>query len=315
MQIMLASLAMSGINHNRIKLSQLRALVAVSEQGNFSEAALELGISQSAVSHAIATLEAELGVSLLARGRHGAHLTPAGEGVITYAQQTLQLLERMVEEANCHKGLQGGRVRIAAFRSIATHWLPKIVAQFCSHFPLIKVSLTEYSDYKDIEQALRDGRSDIGFMEIPPTDEFDTWEILRDEYVALLPPTAKLKNLQVSWQQLADYPIIADIPGTGCALKVYNYLQKSDLPLKIAYEIKEDSTRVRMVAQGLGAAILPRLAAQPIPPEVKVCHLTIPLERVIEAVVLADAFLPPAVFAFLDMVKESNLEQFYESLK
>lgn len=297
---------MNGISPHRIKLSQLRALVAVARYGNFSEAALQLEISQSAVSHAIATLEKELGVCLFARGRQGAYLTTTGEGVISYAQEVLKLLDGMVEEANSHKGLEGGRVRIAAFRSIATHVLPAIVAQFRCDFPLITVAITEYSDYRDIEQALREGRADIGFMEIIASEQFESWEIFRDDYVALLPPTAKLHSNQLNWQQLAAYPLIADVPGTGCHLKVYNYLQISDLPLKIAYEIKEDSTRVQMVAQGLGAAVLPRLAAHPIPTEVQVCRLPVPLERIIGATILADALLHPAVFAFLDMVKNNS---------
>jgi hypothetical protein len=70
---------MDQLSSSRIKLSQLRALVAVAECGNFSEAALHLEVSQSAVSHAIATLEDELGVVLFTRGRHGATLTPIGE--------------------------------------------------------------------------------------------------------------------------------------------------------------------------------------------------------------------------------------------
>lgn len=64
------------MNPGKIKLSQLRALVAIADCGNFSEAALELDLSQSTISHAIATLEEELGVTLLQRGRHGARLTP-----------------------------------------------------------------------------------------------------------------------------------------------------------------------------------------------------------------------------------------------
>lgn len=62
-----------------MKLSQLLAVVAVADNGNFSEAALELNLSQPAVSHAIATLEDSLGVQLFLRGRHGAVATPAGE--------------------------------------------------------------------------------------------------------------------------------------------------------------------------------------------------------------------------------------------
>jgi DNA-binding transcriptional LysR family regulator len=62
-----------------MKLSQIQALVAVAARKNFSEAALDLNLSQPAISHAIATLEEELGVPLFARGRRGAVLTPAGD--------------------------------------------------------------------------------------------------------------------------------------------------------------------------------------------------------------------------------------------
>lgn len=298
---------MNGINQNRIKLSQLRTLVVVAEHGNFSEAALHLEISQSAVSHAIATLEEELGVPLLARGRHGANLTPAGEGVSSYARQVLQLLDGMVEEANSHKGLKGGQVRVGAFRSVATHVLPELVVQFRSGFPDIAVTLIEYFDALEVERDLRAGKIDVGFLDLPNSEEFETCEILRDEYVALLPPTAKVSCPQLTWKQLASYPLIFETPGNAGYVRLRNYLQSCGISLPIAYEIREDSTRVRMVAQGLGAAILFRLAALPIPPEVKVCHLPVPLERIVGAAVLADALHPPAVFAFLEMLKETRL--------
>lgn len=89
-----------------MKISQLRAVVAVAERGNFSEAALELQLTQPAVSHAIATLEEELGILLFARGRHGAALTPAGERILHHIRQVMQHLEMMQQEANLHKGLR-----------------------------------------------------------------------------------------------------------------------------------------------------------------------------------------------------------------
>ncbi len=295
---------MDEININQIKLSQLRALVAVAEYGNFSEAALHLELSQSAVSHAIASLESELGVLLLSRGRHGAHLTPVGKRVIGHAHQVQQQLKEMVKEANLEKGLHGGSVRIATFRSVATHVLPAVIAQFRTHFPKISVSITEHDEINSLEQALRQGYVDIGLTELPAGNEFETWEILRDEYVALLPPTSKLRSGKLSWQQLATYPLIVYSQGY-CATRVRKYLMASELPLNFAYEVREDSTIVSMVLQGLGAAILPRLAAEPIPTEVQVCSLAVPLERVIGAAVLANALLTPAVFAFLDTLKET----------
>jgi len=174
---------MNEINSSRIKISQLRALFAVAEYGNFSEAALHLELSQSAVSHAIASLEDELGVLLLSRGRHGANLTPVGERVIDYARQVLQLLGAMVKEANLEKGLHGGSVRIACFRSVGTHVLPAVIAQFRRRFPEIAVTINEHSDYLGVEEALREGRADIGFTILPAGSEFEIWEILRDEFI------------------------------------------------------------------------------------------------------------------------------------
>jgi len=294
---------MNGIRQNQIKLSQLRALVAVADYSNFSEAALQLELSQSAISHAIASLEDELGVVLLSRGRHGAHPTPVGERVIKHARQVLQLLEAMEKEADLEKGLHGGSVRIASFRSVATHVLPGVIASFRSHFPEINVTIIEHFDHIGVEQALREGRADIGFTHIPASDEFETWQILQDEYVVLLPPTPKLRDTQLEWEQLATYPLIFPSANDTCFVLLRNHLLASGFPFKVAYEVNEDSTIVSMVVQGLGAAILPRLAAEPIPAGVQVYSLPVPLERVIGAAVLANALQTPAVFAFLDILK------------
>ncbi|MEM9511675.1 MAG: LysR substrate-binding domain-containing protein, partial [Cyanobacteria bacterium P01_E01_bin.48] len=73
--------------------------------------------------------------------------------------------------------------------------------------------------------------------------------------------------------------------------------------LQVGYRVKEDSTIVSLVAQGLGAAVMPRLAAHPIPDNVCVCQLPTPLERIIVAAVPKDALQGPAVFAFLDALR------------
>lgn len=108
---------------SQLKLSQLQVLIAVADYGSFSEAALQLQLSQSAVSYAITTLEEELGISLFSRGRYGAHLTPVGEQIVDRARQMLYLMADIVKQANLAKGLQGGLVRISAFRSARTHIL------------------------------------------------------------------------------------------------------------------------------------------------------------------------------------------------
>jgi DNA-binding transcriptional LysR family regulator len=293
---------MKEINTRRMRLSQIQALIAVANCANFSEAALQLELSQSAVSHAIATLETELGVQLFHRGRHGAQLTPVGERILIHGLQIVRSLEHMVKEADLEKGLQGGQVRIVSFRSVATHILPRIIAKFRDRFPKIAVSITEVYYTQAVEEALRSGKADIGFVSLPISDEFETREILRDNYLVLLPPNAKCKNAKITWEELANYPLILQPPETACSIPLRKYLATSPCPLNIAYELSEDSTIVSMVLQGLGAAILPRLAAEPIPAQVKICSLPADFQRVIGVAILRDGLLIPAVFAFLDLV-------------
>ena len=152
---------------------------------------------------------------------------------------------------------------------------------------------------------MRSGKADIGFVSLPISDEFETREILRDKYVVLLPPTAKVSSAKITWEALAAFPLILQPPEAVCSIPLRKYLMTSEFPLNIAYELSEDSTIVSMVMQGLGAAILPRLAAEPIPAEVKICSLPVHFERVIGVAVLRDALLIPAVFAFLDLVTKN----------
>lgn len=293
---------MSAIDPYKLKISQLRILVTVADYQNFSEAALHLDISQSAVSHAIATLETQLGVILFHRGRNGANLTNVGEKLILPAREILSLLEKMATEANRAKGLKGGNVRLVSFRSAATHILPALISQFGDRFPLIKVSVTEVDEDIEIENLLRLGKADIGLIHIPCSENLETWEIQQDEYIVLLPNSLNLNQTKITWQQLAAHPLIISSIGS-CSTKVRKYLERSPKPLNIAYEMREDSTMVSMAIQGLGAAILPKLAAQPIPPELKAYSLPVPLERIIKAAIIKDALHTPAVFAFMDTLR------------
>lgn len=291
----------------------LRILLMVVECGSFSTAALRLNISQSAVSRAIAALEDELGVSLLTRGRFGAYPTQIGERVLIHAHAMLQSRDRIDYEVNMARGLQGGRVRIASFRSVATHVLPLHIARFRKRFPTIEVSLME-ADPIAVEQALREGQVDLGLVPLPRTEEFDTWEIARDEFVVLLPAAAGPAPNRLSWEELSTYAFIL-YNYAECTSVVRDHWAKAGQALKVAYEVKEDSTIVSMVAQGLGAAILPRLAAMPIPAGVQVRSLPIPLERVIGAAVLSNVLHPPAVFAFVDVLRGVGLFATGEGLK
>jgi len=291
-----------------LKLSHLQMLVAVADCGSFSEAAAVLQLSQSAVSYAIAALENELGVILLARGRHGAHPTPVGEQIVQRSRRVIDLLNDITQQANLSKGLQGGYVRIAAFRSAASHILPEVIAEFCRRYPAIAVNIAEYDDRPEVEESLRRGHSDIGITYLPADPGLETWELMRDEFVVLVPPTLPCEDEVLSWPTLKKHPLIMAPVGDFCDAMVYDHCQAHGVALHPTYQVRSDATIVNMVAKGLGITISPRLATEPIPAGARVFSLPVPLFRVISVATVEGALLTPAAFTFLDVLREMGCE-------
>lgn len=289
---------------SQLKLSQLRTLVAVADAGSFSEAALALETSQSAVSYAISTLEEELGVVLLARGRYGAQLTPVGAEIVERSRQMLLLQQDIIQQANLAKGLAGGHLRVSTFRSPGTHILPDVLLEYCRRYPAIAVEIREYGDRTEVEDDLRKGRSDVGITYLPVSAEFKVWELMRDEFVVLFPPGVELGSARLGWPDLTRYPLIMPPKGCDCDALVDAHCAQHGVTLRPTYQIHSDATIINMVAKGLGATISPRLAAEPIPANVGVYSLPVPFFRVISAAVLAEALLPPAAFAFLELLRK-----------
>lgn len=288
----------------KLKLSQLRALLAIAEYGNFSEAALQLNVTQSTVSHAIATLENELGVIVFHRGRHGAQLTPIGQQLVEDAQQIKRLLERIVSTADQEKGLKGGTVRIAAFRSIATHVLPEAIAHLHQVHPTIHISLLEVDELYQLKQALVQGQVDMCVAEVLIGEAFETIHLLDDDYIALLPPQYGLRDAQLSIADLQTYPLICS-SHDSCSARIYEQLKQLDSNLQVTYQIRHDSSITGMVQQGLGIGLMTELASRPLPDGVRVCRLPFSVSRPIGASLLKDALHSPAVYAFLDALRET----------
>jgi DNA-binding transcriptional LysR family regulator len=300
---MFQEVRMAEINSSRIKISQLRALVTIAATGSFSDAALHLDLSQSAVSHAIATLEEELGVQLLNRSRQGAVLTLVGQEITAEAQSILDSLDAIVHRAQLSKGLGSGQVRVACFRSVATHLLPAVIEKFRQQYPGISVSIDEFNHFHHIEDSLRQGKADIGFSYLPTSPEFTALELMVDPYVILMPPGEPYHQKSLTWEQLAQYSLIQTPVGDGCRYNIERYFQQHQQHLRFAYDVREDSTIISMVKSGLGITIIARLAAEPIPEDLVVAELPEPFARRIAVLTFSEALHLPAVYAFLDTIK------------
>ena len=293
-----------------MKLSQIRSFVAVARCGKFSQAAMELDLTQPTVSHAIASLENDLGVQLLFRSQKGVNLTPIGESVLAHCDRILKSVEDIKQEANRYKSLEVGKVRISAFRGAASQLLPKIKANFKAKYPQIEIKITEEKDCPQVEQMVWSGKADLGFTILPTAKELETIEVLRDNYIILLPPKTKfsLVNMsKISWTELLALPIISYPNQNTCFRQIQDYFEAENYQFQPSEQVRESDTIVNLVAAGSGAAILPQLSVFHIPQGVTVCQLPKPLQRIVVMATPKDADLSHAVWAFIDFLKQTDL--------
>ncbi|MEL6439957.1 MAG: LysR family transcriptional regulator [Cyanobacteria bacterium J06621_8] len=293
-----------------MKLSQIRSFIAVAKCGKFSQAAIELDLTQPTVSHAIASLEEELGVQLLFRGKKGISLTPAGESILVHCHQLFQSLDEIKEEANRFKSLGSGTVRIAAFRGAAAQLLPKIRAQFQTQHPQIKIKICEEKDCPQVEQMVWEGKADLGITILPTVKDLDTIELLRDDYIVLLPnsPSSAISR-QLSWTELTSLPIISYPSQNSCFRQIEDYFSLASYQFQPAEQVRESDTIVSLVAAGAGAAILPQLSVFHLPNNVTVCQLPQSLQRIVVVATPKNIDLSHAVWAFTDFIRQLDMTQ------
>ena len=186
-------------------LTQLEIFSTVAARRGFTAAALQLGISQSGVSHAIEALEQEFGVALLRRGKN-LELTDVGARLLRQAQAMLGLAESMRQEASDARGMKRGTLRIGSFGPTASlRLLPPVLEKYRAVYPGIEIHVDEGPD-GEVAQWLTDHRVDIGFVTLPD-ERFDTFPLMEDQLVALLPLAHPLvKKNAVTLEELCASP-------------------------------------------------------------------------------------------------------------
>jgi DNA-binding transcriptional LysR family regulator len=168
-----------------VTLAQCEILVAAVDTGSLTGAGRALGISQSAVSHALAALEAELGVALLERGRAGARPTEVGERVVAQARAVLLHAEELRREATATLALTKGTLRVGTIASVAARLLPRLIRRFGERCPGVTLELREGTD-AEVRSWLLGYEVDVGVVTLPCAGLVTT-PLLSDAMVAVMP--------------------------------------------------------------------------------------------------------------------------------
>jgi len=192
-----------------MELRQLRYLMTVADEGNFTRASEKLYISQSALSQQIQTLEELVGTILVNRSRRGITLTDAGDILYRHAQRALYEIEEAQTAINELQGLQRGDLTIGAVQTVNDYLLPSIVAMFTAQYPAIKLSVQELSS-DDIEQGLQAGDLHLGIGFTPPANPaIQTRPLFHESLVLVVRDDHDLANqTQIPVSRLDTLPMI-----------------------------------------------------------------------------------------------------------
>ncbi|WP_030808383.1 LysR family transcriptional regulator [Streptomyces sp. NRRL F-2799] len=247
---------------------ELRTLVAVAEEGGFSAAAVRLGTTQSAVSHAVRGIERKVGVVLFERGRFGARPTPAGERAAAHARRVLRMLAALAADArSVDTGELAGPLRVAAFRSAALHLLPAALERLTARHPGIEVRVSVVREVgPGTAGEVAAGRADLGIATLgdgsplPPGLVGDV--LLKEPYSLVHPaghPAPRALPL-VDWTE-------------NCGSYTRDWWAAQDWIPAATVRAEDDGAVLSMVGSGLGMAIMPALSLTTVPPSVAVTDL------------------------------------------
>ena len=271
------------------------------EVGNITQAAAELGYTQSAVSRIIADLEAAWGMSLLTRSRTGVVLTSAGAALLPHLRAVCNAQKELEEQVSELHGLTRGTLRLGTMSSVSLHWLPGIMKSFLDRYPNIHFQLMNSMEYAEIEDWVMGGQVDCGFIALPSTQPLETIHLRHDRLLAVLPLDHPLADAP-------RYPVSRFTEDT--VVRVYEdrdqeYVRIFDrLAIKpnVRYSVNDDYVVLAMVSQGLGVSILPELVLRNTPYPVVTKPLDPPYHRDLGLAVRSAASLSPVTARFREHV-------------
>ena len=235
-------------------LLQLKTYLTVVEQGGFTAASRQLGLSQPAVSRAVATLEKELGLPLLVRGREGVSLTEAGSIALTHAREAVRHLTLMRTEVARLAGDVTGTLSLASLPSVTATLVAPQLRVFAERYPAVTIRLLEGSE-EEVRDWLDQGAAEAGVVSLPARG-LETAVLGDQQMVAVVSADSWLASKDiVSYAELAKEPFIR---GTGGCADVFTPIAKhAGVELDIAFEAREMSAVLEIVRAGLGVSILP----------------------------------------------------------
>jgi DNA-binding transcriptional LysR family regulator len=261
-----------------IDFRRLAVFREVAERGSFSEAALELGYTQSVVSHHVAQLERQLDVTLLERGRRPVSLTPAGERLYAHAGTILGAARTAETELRAVAGLEAGTLRLGAFLTACASFVPAAMRKFSEQHRGVDVRLEQFEPPAALPRLI-DGELDVAVVYLEPgapepDPRLEARKLADDPYRIALPPRHRLaRRREVRLADLRDERFASPRPvGGGLQYRalVEGLCGEAGFAPDFAYLVDDVAVARGYVAAGLAVGIMPDMTIPHPRPDVAV---------------------------------------------
>jgi DNA-binding transcriptional LysR family regulator len=244
-------------------LEQLRIFVAVAEREHVTRAAVDLNLTQSATSAAIAALEARYAIKLFNRIGRRIELTQAGRLFLVEARAVLARAATAETVLDDIAGLKRGSLRLAASQTVGNYWLPPLMHRYRASYPGVVLALT-IGNTETVADTVREGVADLGFVEGPVDDQaLSVTPVAEDEMVLVVSPALSRPNgLALSKADLKAMRWVFREPGSATRALFEKAMAKAGLrvsDIDMALELPSNEAVRAAVEDGAGAAVLSKL--------------------------------------------------------
>src|SRR2546430_1675693 len=286
-----------------MELRQLRYLVALDEERNFTRAAIREHIAQPALSQQIRRLEEEVGLPLVERTTRRVGLTDAGGALVARARRILAEVQSAHTELEAFKGVQTGHVTLGVMHTMGPVDISIALAVFHQRHPAVELTVREYAS-EELADLLRVDELDLAFLSVTERIEshgLGLQQLVSEELVVVLPrdhPLAKRRRVRMA--ELIGEQFISYRDGARLRELLVAAGRHAGFVPEVMLESNESSRIRRLVERGMGVAILPRSDAQAPGAEVAMATLIEPsLTRDITLAWREGRRHPPAAAEFL----------------
>ena len=234
---------------------KLEILMTAIDLGSFSKASEVVGYTQSGLTHLVDSLERDIGLTLVRRDHNGITLTREGETLVPSIREFLRANAKLENQIAAITDKKRDTIRVAAYASIAMHWMPEILYRFRRVCPNTDVDLRMVDNALEPFELLEKGRTDVIFAAKQAGYSCDWTPLCQDAMYAILPPEYPLGEMETFPIELFEGKEFL-MPYGRFDLDVKAALDKNGVKPRIRPCHVDDETVIRMVGKGLGLSML-----------------------------------------------------------